>query len=197
MSPRGRPRAFDRDRAVRVAMELFWRRGFDGTSLSDLTTAIGISPPSLYSAFGSKEGLFHEAVELYTSRERAPIARAVREQPTARQVVEAMLRDSADAVTDPEAPRGCLVVLAATNTADEGVREFLAARRRKDHALVEQRLERGVAEGDLPASTDTAAMTTFLMTIQQGLSLQARDGRSRAELHAVVDRAMCAWDSLV
>lgn len=121
----------------------------------------------------------------------------MREQPTARQVVEAMLRDSADAVTDPEAPRGCLVVLAATNTADEGVREFLAARRRKDHALVEQRLERGVAEGDLPASTDTAAMTTFLMTIQQGLSLQARDGRSRAELHAVVDRAMCAWDSLV
>ncbi|GAA2794803.1 TetR/AcrR family transcriptional regulator [Saccharopolyspora taberi] len=197
MSPRGRPRAFDRDRALRVAMELFWEHGYEGVSMSDLTGAIGISAPSLYSAFGCKEALFREAVALYNAPERAPVARAIREQPTARQMIEAMLRTCADSITDPEAPQGCLVVLGATNCTNDDVREFLAGCRNADVDAIRERLDRAVAEGDLPATADTAGMATFYMTVQNGLSIQARDGRSREELHAVIDRAMLAWDAML
>ena len=197
MSPRGRPRSFDRDRALQVAMELFWAHGYEGVSMSDLTAAIGISPPSLYSAFGSKEELFRESVDRYSSPERAPIGQAIREQPTARAMIEAMLRKSADSVTDPKTPRGCLVVLGATNCTNDAVRDFLCRRRRADVDAVRQRLDRAVAEGDLPASADTAGIATFYMTVQAGLSIQARDGRSREDLRAVVDRAMLAWDAML
>jgi AcrR family transcriptional regulator len=196
MARRGRPRGFDRDEALRVATELFWRRGYDSTSLSELTGAIGISPSSFYETFGSKQELFYEVVQLYAAPERAPIHRAVREQPTARQVVEALLRDCVDAYTNPKTPVGCLVVLGAVNCANADVQEHLADLRRGDLRRVEQRLERAVSDGDLPSGTDTAVLAAFVLTLHQGLCLQARDGQSRQALQAVVDRSMLAWDAV-
>ncbi|SDZ37467.1 transcriptional regulator, TetR family [Saccharopolyspora shandongensis] len=199
MSPRGRPRSFDREAALRTAMELFWARGYEATSLSDLTGAMGISSPSLYAAFGSKEDLFREAVALYNSADEAVGDRSLQRQPTARCAIEAMLRDNADAYVDPDTPRGCMVVLAATNCTPENARiwDFLAECRKDDFRAVLARLERGVADGDVPADADLEKIASFYLTVLQGLSIQARDGSSRAAVHAVIDCAMLAWDGMV
>ncbi|MEV0085181.1 TetR/AcrR family transcriptional regulator [Saccharopolyspora sp. NPDC003752] len=199
MSPRGRPRSFDREAALRTAMELFWERGYEATSLSDLTGAMGISSPSLYAAFGSKEDLFREAVALYNSADEAVGDRSLQSQPTARRAIEAMLRDNADAYVDPDTPRGCMVVLAATNCTPENERiwDFLAECRKDDFRAVLARLERGVADGDVPAGADLEKIASFCLTVLQGLSIQARDGSSREAVHAVIDCAMLAWDGMM
>ncbi|WP_199433984.1 TetR/AcrR family transcriptional regulator [Qaidamihabitans albus] len=195
MPGRGRPRRFDRDAALRTAMRLFWERGYEGTSMTDLTTAMGIGSPSLYAAFSCKEALFREAVALYNETEGAVPRRMLHEEPTARRAVEALLRISADAYTDPATPPGCLVVLGAANCTEEnqGVREFLAGLRREDLAMLRARLDRGVSEGDLPAGTDTTALAAFYNTVLYGLSIQSRDGATRTELHDIVDTALAAW----
>jgi AcrR family transcriptional regulator len=198
MAERGRPRSFDRADALKQAMRVFWQRGYEGTSLSDLTAAMGINSPSLYAAFGCKEALFREAVELYNVTEGATTTAALSEEPTARAAIEAMLRSNARAYADPATPPGCMVVLAAAiSTAEnEPVREFLAGVRREAHDAVRQRLKRGIADGDLPKGTDTAALANFYTTVLQGLSFQARDGASRKTLNTIVDCAMAAWDTL-
>lgn len=192
MAERGRPRGFDRDVALRRAMEVFWELGYDGASMSDLTTAMGINSPSLYAAFGDKEALFRAAVELYGRSEGSYTARALREQPTAYAAIEAMLRDNIAAYTDPRLPNGCMVVLAgatyATRTAS--VREFLTEARRHTTADIRARLDRGVTEGDLAPDTETASLAMLYSTVLYGLSIQARDGVGPDELSAAVDSAM-------
>ncbi|WP_164018601.1 TetR/AcrR family transcriptional regulator [Pyxidicoccus trucidator] len=199
MTTRGRPRHFDRDAALRQAMQVFWERGYEGASLSDLTEAMGIKAPSLYAAFGCKEALFREAVELYDSVEGGATNRALQEAPTARAAVEAMLRDNVKEYVSPSKPSGCMIVLAAVaGTAEnQGVREFLAELRRGSTTAIQRRLDRGRAEGELPAGTDTSAMAGFYATVLQGLSIQARDGASLETMAAIVDCAMAAWDALV
>jgi AcrR family transcriptional regulator len=198
MASRGRPREFDRSAALRRAMEVFWERGYDGASINDLTAAMGINSPSLYAAFGSKEVLFREAVALYDGLEGSITERALREGLTAREGVEAMLRRNAREYTDPGTPAGCMLVLGATAwTENEHVREYVARYRRTAHVQLRDRLERGVADGDLPPSTDTSALTAFYATVLEGLSIQARDGGSREALERIVDSAMAAWDALV
>lgn len=196
VNERGRPREFDRAAALRRAMELFWERGYEGTSLHDLTAAMGINRPSLYAAFGSKEDLFREAVALYDSD--SPTERALRVQPTARAAIESMLRDNAIAYTDPKSPPGCMVVLAAAvcSPENESVRRFLAEDRRQVMNAVRRRLKQGIAAGDLPAGADATALADFYVTVLHGLSIQARDGVSRKTLNAVADSAMAAWDEL-
>ncbi|MFP2928622.1 TetR/AcrR family transcriptional regulator [Pyxidicoccus sp. 3LG] len=199
MATRGRPRDFDRDEALRQAMQVFWERGYEGTSLSELTAAMGIKAPSLYAAFGSKEALFREAVRLYDSAEGGATNRALKEAPTARAAVEAMLRDNVKEYVSPGSPPGCMIVLAgvAGTTENAEVREFLAELRRGAITAIQRRLDRGIADGELPAGTDTLAMAAFYVTVLHGLSIQSRDGATLEMMTAIVDCAMAAWDTLV
>ena len=199
MAGRGRPRTFDPDTALRQALDLFWERGYEGTSLNDLAEAMGIASASIYACFGTKEHLFRQVMALYGRTSGEPPRRALREQPTARGAVHAMLRATADEITRPDTPHGCMLILVSPTGAVENhaVREFLADRRRDMHTAIRDRLVRGVADGDLsaaPASLD--ALARYYTTVVQGLSVQARDGTTRAELETVISCAMAAWDTI-
>src|ERR1051325_2810346 len=185
MAPRGRPRSFDPDVALRQALDLFWERGYEGTSINDLAAAMGIASASIYACFGSKEDLFRQVMELYGKPSGAVPRRALREEPTACAAIHAMLRATADTITGPDTPHYCILILAAPTGAVENhaAREFLADRRRDMHSTIRDRLVRGVAEGDLTASPDSLeAVARYYTTVVQGLSVQARDGATRAEL---------------
>ena len=198
MAERGRPRAFDREQALRRAMTLFWTRGYEGTSTADLTRAMGINKPSLYAAFGCKEALFREAVALYDALEGTPVERALDEAPTARAAIENALRANLGAYADPEKPAGCMIVLSGLLGTPESaeVRRFLADLRRAGEEAFRRRVERGITDGDVPAGADARAVAAFYTTVLQGLSVQARDGAPQATLEAVVDGAMAAWDAV-
>jgi AcrR family transcriptional regulator len=167
--------------------------------MKDLTEAMGIASASIYASYGSKEALFREAVALNAATQGQPPRTALRERPTAREAIHAMLRAVADTITIPDSPRGCMLVLSAPTGAVENhpVREFLADVRRAQFNEIRERLVRGVAEGDLAASADTlTAIARYYTTVMHGLSVQARDGASRAELEAVIGFSMAAWETL-
>ena len=200
MSKRGRPRVFDRDEALRQAMAVFWEKGYEGASLDDLQTAMGgISPPSFYAAFGSKERLFFEVVELYTETVGARPAYALEAQSTAREGVEAMLRECIDIFRGSDTPRGCLVMLGAINCApaSKSVQDHLLSYRVQIPELIRTRLRRAVVDGDVPEGVDLDPLASFYATLFLGLAIRARDGASRDDLLAGVPGAMAAWDRLI
>jgi hypothetical protein len=189
---RGRPRNFDKDAALARAMEVFWARGYEGAQLAEIMTAIGINPPSFYAAFGSKEAIFREAVDLYLSTVGAGSMRALTETAGARDAIKAMLLASADIALASSSSGGCMVSLGLVNCQPQNadLRAHMRDLRRTTILLIRERLERGVADGDLPAETDAERLATYFATILQGLSLQAQDGATRNDLHGIVDTAM-------
>lgn len=195
----GRPRSFDREEALRSAMALFWTEGYEGVTLEDLQAAMGgITPPSFYAAFGSKEKLFREVIERYRTTVGDRPARALAAGPTARAAIEAMLHESVKAFCGTDTPRGCLLVLGAMNCAraNKGVQDHLMELRRQVPGLIRSRLERGVVEGDVPAGADLGALAAFYTTVLHGLAIHARDGASRKAMMDAVRGAMAAWSEL-
>ena len=192
---RGRPRAFDREAALERAMLLFWEHGYEATSLAQLTSAMGISPPSLYAAFGDKQALFLEAVDRYIARGGADTSSFMGETKTAREAVAHFLEASAQRLSDPKFPRGCMVVLAAVSCSEEAapVQHKLAACRAAWEKALEQRIEQGIAGGDVPPGTSAAALASFYMAVVQGMSLHAKDGAPRKRLQQIAETALAAW----
>ena len=186
-----RERSFDIDVAIDQALQQFWRKGYEGTSITDLTEALGINRPSLYAAFGNKEGLFRKALERYLSGPASEVLAALQE-PTARAVVERILRFYADAIGNAARPNGCLLVQGALACSDEGqpIRHELAEARRAGVLALTQRLERAKAEGDLPADESPSELSRYIWTLCNGLAVEAAAGGSPAEAHRVVARAL-------
>jgi AcrR family transcriptional regulator len=200
MAKKGRPAGFDRTEALQRAMELFWSRGYEGATLEDLQAAMGgISAPSLYNAFGSKEALFEEAVNLYVSTIAGPPACALQAGITARDSIEAMLRKSVESFSAPGKPHGCLLVSGAMSSspANKGPEQYLRKLRQGTSGILEARLRRAVDEGELSPELDIAAVAAFYTTVAHGISVRAGDGASRAELMSAVDGAMAAWSQIV
>jgi AcrR family transcriptional regulator len=191
-----RARKFDIDEAVDAALHVFWRKGYEGTSLTDLTEALGINRPSLYAAFGSKEQLFLRAVDRYITGPAAPAAEAMKAD-AARDVVAKIMRFYADAAGHPENPRGCLMVQGALVCGDEAetVRKALVDRRHFAEAALVSRLERAKREGDLPKDARPADLARYVWTVCYGLAVQAAGGATRDQLRRVADVAMLAWPS--
>ena len=192
--PRGRPRGFDVDAALDQALRVFWRKGYAGASLPELTEAMGINRPSLYAAFGNKEALFLKALDRYSEAHAARLREATA-RPTAREVAERFLRGSVDAQTSPGNPPGCLVVRGTLSCGEEAdpIRRELLARREAGDAALRDRFERAKVEGDLPANADPAVLARYLTTVILGLAVRAADGASREELTGVVEVALRAW----
>ncbi|KUL65107.1 MULTISPECIES: TetR/AcrR family transcriptional regulator [Streptomyces] len=190
----GRPRGFDADEALERAMRVFWEQGYEGASLTDLTSAMGITRTSMYAAFGNKEDLFRRALERYTEGPASYAARALRE-PTARQVATAFLDGSVRATTRPDCPAGCLGVQGslAAGAPGRNAREALVAWRDEGVSHLRDRFQRAVGEGDLPPDTDPELLARYLMTVANGIAVQAVGGATRDDLRQVADLALRNW----
>ena len=189
----GRPRAFDEEAVLGRAAEVFWRHGYEGASLSALTSAMGINRPSLYAAFGSKEQLFQRAFARYHEIQVAG-ARAALDRPTAYAAVEAFLRAGADGLTTRDHPAGCLSIQGGLACSPDNARisEILAAGRAATESALVERLSRAEEEGDLPDGVDARALARFVMALSEGHAVHAAAGASRDDLQASVDVALRA-----
>jgi len=190
----GRPRAFNTGRALEHALRVFWEKGYEGASLSDLTGAMGINRPSLYAAFGNKESLFRKVLDCY-ARGPADYVRKALDQPNARAVAEALLYGAADRLTNSAHPRGCLMVGSALACGDEAdpIRKELATRRVQGQDVIRQRFKRAIIDGDLPPDVDPGDLARFVSTVIYGMAVQAAGGATRANLRRVVKTALRSW----
>lgn len=193
---KGRPREFCVDAALASALRVFWRKGYEGTSLTDLTDSMGITRPSLYAAFGNKEALFRKALDLYEQEKLCYVGEALAE-PTARRVAEHLLRGGVENQTSTVEPRGCLGVISSVACGEEAesIREDVLARGKIARIALIERFGRAVDDGDLPAGSDVEGLTSFLYAILQGMAVQAGAGASRAELDRLVDTSLAMWPS--
>src|SRR5215469_14675866 len=190
----GRPRAFDTDKALDCAMKVFWRKGYEGASLAELTKAMGINRPSLYAAFGDKEALFRKALERYEQGPTGFIREALAE-PTARRVVERLLFGTAESICGVGHPAGCMLVQGALAAGDSGepVRRELASHRQAVVTALAERLRRAQKVGDLPPHADPAALARYLMTVLNGMAVQSVSGATAADLRKIAETALSAW----
>jgi AcrR family transcriptional regulator len=192
--PAGRPREFDVDKALDRALNVFWRKGYEGASISDLTESMGINRPSLYAAFGNKDDLFRKAMARYVEGPAAHVREALAE-PTARKVAERLLYGGVELVTDPRGPRGCFMVQSALACGDEAnaIRRELTRQRASLETATRERFERAVSERDLPPGTDPAALAKYITAISHGMAVQAAGGATREELCKVAALALQNW----
>jgi len=191
---RGRPREFDPDEALAAALRVFWQNGYEGASMADLTEAMGITKPSLYACFGNKEALFRKALDLYERDKLAYFGKAL-EEPSAKAVVERLLRGALATHCGGSDPQGCLGVIATVVGCSEAesIREHVCARRASSEAALVQRFERAQADGDFPDGVDPRALGSCVTTMLQGLSVKAQSDVTRAELEATVDTFLVMW----
>jgi AcrR family transcriptional regulator len=191
---KGRPLSFDRDMALNKAMLLFWEHGYEATSLNDLTSALGVTPSSIYSAFGDKKNLFFEAVNLYLGGGDA-LQTMLTQAPTARAAVQAMLTGAAAAFTGEHTPKGCLLASAALSCSESAidVRQSLGAIRRGMETQLRDRIALGMTQGELPRDADAEALAAMTMAVIQGMSTLARDGAPREKLTRIAAIALQGW----
>jgi len=191
---RGRPREFDPEQALSAALTVFWRRGYEGASMAELTEAMGITKPSLYACFGNKESLFRKALDLY-ERDKLCYIRSALDEPTAKGVVERLLRGSLAIQTGATDPHGCLGVISAVACATqaESIRDEVIARRASSDAALVARLERAREEGDFPETIEPQALATYLTAVMQGMAVHASAGMSRELLEQLVETTLAVW----
>jgi AcrR family transcriptional regulator len=191
----GRPREFDVEKALETATELFWRKGYEGTSLSDLTEAIGITPPSFYFAFKSKEALFKQVVERYQCGHLGFFAEALK-QATPAAFAERLLYKFADAYTSKPHPPGCLVLNCSLPSSDEmsdSIRHDLAEQRKATRLELRKRFKHFKASGALPADADPDTLARYILTVAWGMAVDAQSGASRDDLYRTVKLALKSW----
>jgi len=190
----GRPRSFETGKALDAAMKVFWRKGYEGASLSDLTRAMGINRPSLYAAFGDKESLFRKVLDRYDSGPAGYVREALN-QPTALAAIERLMEGAAELATASSNPRGCLFVQGALACGDgaKAIRDDLILRRDAGEKAVRQRLKRAQAEGDLPRDANPADLARYVVTMIHGIAVQAASGAARDQLRRVIRTALRAW----
>ncbi|MFI8415533.1 TetR/AcrR family transcriptional regulator [Serratia sp. NPDC078593] len=195
---RGRPKQFDRDRALDCALDVFWRYGYESTSLADLVEATGAKAPTLYAEFGNKEGLFRAAVERYLTKYTTCTNQLLEQALPIAEVVEAYVRASADVFTDPQTPSGCFMVCAsaALSSSSSDVAEMLRRKHQAQEASLKACFDRKVQQGELLVKTDTALLAKYIMCTIEGMSVQAREGADRDELMRLVDTLMLIWPRL-
>lgn len=191
---RGRPRQFDPDVALDAALLLFWRHGYEGTSLAALSEACGVNMPSLYAAFGNKESLFSKALERYMHRQASYLPNAMG-APTVRECVERLFAGAIDLAMNPKHPDGCLLVQGALATGPQStvIRTQLSAKRKLAEQCIAKRFAKGIADGELPRETDAKSLAAYVMTLIWGLSVQAAGGATRGQLQQVADRVLAQW----
>ncbi|WP_200939533.1 TetR/AcrR family transcriptional regulator [Aureimonas sp. Leaf454] len=190
----GRPLSFDRDAALVSAMHLFWRHGYEATSIAELTRAMGITPPSLYAAFGNKRRLFLEAVDLYLGGLEA-VEQSIADAASAHDAARDLLVAAVIGDTGSDTPPGCLLASSLVTSSEEAdaVRETLAEIRRGIEAALRARIEQDVGSGLLPVDTNAEALAGHVFAVVQGMSTLAKDGAGRSKLMGIVDTAMAGW----
>jgi AcrR family transcriptional regulator len=193
---KGRPREFCVDMALAAALRVFWSKGYEGASMTELTEAMGITKPSLYAAFGNKEQLFHKALDLYES-EKLAYTREALKQPSARKVVEHFMRGAIELQMSGCDPKGCLGVMSALacSSEAESIRAHVIERRASSQAALIERFRRAQAEGDIPPHVDIQSLTSYLYAILQGMAVQAGSGATRDDLERIVDTSLALWPS--
>jgi AcrR family transcriptional regulator len=191
---KGRPREFDVDEALAAALRVFWSKGYEAASLTDLTEAMGITRPSLYAAFGNKEALFRKALDLYEREKLAYIGEALK-APTSREVAERLLRGALAMQTSECEPKGCMRVLTSVSCNPEAnsIRADLMARRQSSQRALCERMNRAKEEGDLPDGTDIDGLCAYLGAVLGGMSIQASSGAPKAQLEGLVETALAMW----
>lgn len=195
---RGRPKQFDRDRALESALDLFWRHGYEATSLADLVEVTGAKAPTLYAEFGNKEGMFRAAVERYLQKYTTCTNQLLEQDVPVAEIVEAYVRSSVEVFTDPDTPSGCFMVCAsaALSSASDDVAQMLRKKHHAQETALKACFDRKVQQGELLAKTDTALLAKYVICTIEGMSVQAREGASRDDLLRLLEALMLVWPRL-
>lgn len=191
---KGRPRKFSKDEALKTALQLFWKHGFEGVSINMLANAIGINVPSLYAAFGNKEELFYKAVSLYNDIFGKQYD-TILELPTALAAAKTLLINQIDLIGDDKLPEGCFLVQTALATSPNAEKQsaFMANLRKENQDKLVKRFERAIADGDLPPNADPDTLAIYIVTLKHGIAVQAKTGANREELYKLVDKALAVF----